>query len=180
MKRNFFIVLSSLLTLVLMARTACGGPIPDGEYIGLEKMESLSPENKAVHWYHQNDLIIKGNAVTLCKSPLTINKGVTEYSASDGGFYSYRGTVVSKNSKIYLRLLLFESDYAAVRLKVNPAMAKKYPGYEKWPVKKQIEKGILVPAKPKPFEDEVQFNNGKLIFQNAVYHKRKHGELRRW
>lgn len=90
--------------------------IVDGEYIGLEKMPNLSPYDKDAQWFHENTLTIKGNKVTLKKVPIIIKKGEKEYSASDGGFYTYKGNIVFSKGKRILILVLVNSDYVPVRV----------------------------------------------------------------
>jgi hypothetical protein len=101
--------------------------IVDGDYMGLEKMANLSPYNKDAQWFHENTLTIKGNKVTLEKVPIIIKKGKKEYSASDGGFYTFEGNINLSKGKQILILKLINSDYAPVRVSGNndsPAQLK--------------------------------------------------------
>jgi hypothetical protein len=83
----------------------------NGEYVGLEPMENLTPEDHAVKWFHENTLIVRNNDAILDKVPLTIKHGQKTYSASDGGFATYRGKFFQKDGQTFVSLRLFQSDY---------------------------------------------------------------------
>ena len=62
-------------------------------------------------WYHLSELTFKGDSVFLEQSPVAIFKKDTIFSASDGGFYSYRGTLETYKAKIIASLALANCDY---------------------------------------------------------------------
>jgi hypothetical protein len=83
----------------------------DGEYLGLEQLPSLSPEDSDTTWFHENRLIIRNDEAILDKVPVTIRRGKKTYSASDGGFLTYRARFIKKGSDVSLSMRLFESMY---------------------------------------------------------------------
>lgn len=83
----------------------------DGDYVGLEKLPNLSPDDPATKWFHENTLVIRNNEAILDKVPITIRHGKKRYSASDGGFLTYRARFTKKDGQSFLSLRLFESDY---------------------------------------------------------------------
>lgn len=76
----------------------------------LSKYETDGKNNK---WFHVNQLTIIGDSVYMSSSPIYINKNKdTVHSASDGGFYSYEGTIKKTNSKRFtIELLQKSCDY---------------------------------------------------------------------
>jgi hypothetical protein len=113
MTRAFLILLVCTLR-ASAADSPQARPFSDGTYVGMEPMSSLSPGEPRTRWLHENTLTIKGDAVTLSKSPVCIKKGKKFYSASDGGFYTYRGTLNVAERHWRVEVLLTDSDYAAV------------------------------------------------------------------
>lgn len=83
----------------------------DGEYVGLERMPNLSPEDRDAEWFHENTLLIRNNEAILDKVPVTILHRRKQYSASDGGFLTYRARFAVKDGQIFVAMRLFESDY---------------------------------------------------------------------
>jgi len=83
----------------------------DGEYIGLERMPNLTPEHRDATWFHENTLVIRNDEAILDKVPITIRHGRQVYSASDGGFLTYRARFIKKEGQPFVELRLFESDY---------------------------------------------------------------------
>ncbi len=91
---------------------ALGQLKPQGTFIGLEKMKGYSdPENPKRIWYHLSVLTFEGDSVFLEQSPVAIYKTDTIFSASDGGFYSYAGTIGQYEGKPFLDLKLKSCDY---------------------------------------------------------------------
>ncbi len=112
-----------------------------GAYIGLEKMESLSPEDPLTHWFHENTLFVENNELILDQNPVTIRNGVKTYSASDGGFLTYRGKFFSMKGTTYVALRLIDSDYIIFR--VGPKECEPYSRITVFPVK-ILNSGIAV------------------------------------
>jgi len=109
--KRFTTIISALSIL-----GACGcstlPQVRDGAYVGFEFMPGYTdPVNPKAKWYHENRLAICGNSVTIEKVPITIEDGKKCYSASDGGFYTFKGTIESTNDQLLLRLKLVDSCY---------------------------------------------------------------------
>ncbi|HTY23034.1 MAG TPA: hypothetical protein VMC85_07880 [Desulfomonilaceae bacterium] len=86
--------------------------ISDGEYVGLERSpDNYTPEDRDATWFHENTLVIRNNEAILDKVPITIHNGRKTYSASDGGFTTYRAKFIIKNGKSLVALRLCRSDY---------------------------------------------------------------------
>jgi hypothetical protein len=107
----FFAVLS---TYPQAANRVQGGIATDGEYIGLQKMGNLTPENPSTEWFHENTLLIRNDEAILDMVPIWIRHGRKNYSASDGGFLTYRAKFIRKDEHPFVTVRLFQSDYAAL------------------------------------------------------------------
>jgi hypothetical protein len=85
--------------------------VKDGDYVGLEKMPNLSPDDRDARWFHENTLIIRNDEAILENVPITIRHGQKSYSASDGGFLTYRARFARKDGLSIIQMRLFKSDY---------------------------------------------------------------------
>lgn len=107
--------------VVLIASLGClagagGEPIAsDGEYVGLEPIPNMGPEEPNDKWFHENRLVIRNDEAVLDKLPIVLSQGKKLYSASDGGFLTYRARFVRRNGKTFLAARLFQSEYVAFR-----------------------------------------------------------------
>jgi hypothetical protein len=79
-----------------------------GEFVGMEEIKDYEPGKK---WFHENSLLSKDNEAVLDKVPVEIVKGRKQYSASDGGFITYRARFSRRNGKLFVTLRPFDSDY---------------------------------------------------------------------
>ena len=86
----------------------------DGEYVALEKMPSISPDDPEVKWFHENTLLVKNNEAVLDMVPVSIRRGEKSYSASDGGFLTFRGRFFQKDGQTFVELRLFQSEYIPI------------------------------------------------------------------
>jgi len=95
---------------------------PKGTFIGLEQIKGwkdslgnektyYDPVNPTHKWYHLSVLSFQGDSVFLEQSPVAIYKSDTIFSASDGGFYSYAGTIEKYQGKTFADLRLKSCDY---------------------------------------------------------------------
>ena len=83
-----------------------------GTFIGLIPIEGYGdPANPQYKWYHLSELTIRGDSVFLEQSPVTFFKKDTIFSASDGGFYYYRGTLETYKGKTVALMTLTNCDY---------------------------------------------------------------------
>lgn len=110
----------------------------NGTYLGVEEIcyalkdgtkecytDDDNPKRK---WYHLTYIKIKGDSVFVDQSPINIYKKDTAYSASDGGFYYYRGKM--KDSLINLELSY--CDYCAIPAEDSPN-AYLFPNTKRYP-----------------------------------------------
>ena len=80
---------------------------PQGTFIGLESIKGYEDSAKPNYkWYHLSIMTIKGDSVFLDQSPIAIYKKDTLFSASEGGFYYYKGTLQWFQGKIIADLTL--------------------------------------------------------------------------
>jgi hypothetical protein len=93
-----------------------GTIVPDGNYVALEKMPNISPDEPKAAWFHENTLVIRNNEAILDIVPVVFLNGKKEYSASDGAFMTFRGRFVTKDGVTLVILRMCRSDYLAVPL----------------------------------------------------------------
>jgi hypothetical protein len=91
--------------------------VENGEYVGLEAMDSLSPEEPSAKWYHENRLVLRDREAILDKTPIFFSRGEKQYSVSDGGFYTYRARFSELNGQVFVAVRLFQMDYAPLLIK---------------------------------------------------------------
>lgn len=147
----------------------------NGTYVGLEKMESLSPEDPFTDWYHESTLFIRNNEVVIDKQPVTFRKGKKTYSASDGGFLTFRGRIFFREHRRYVALRLVDSDY--VMFRIGPGECEPYSKIDVFPMRisgKEIEvHGVRY--KPKPISAQmIQVWTKTLVEQPVHYDGKRH------
>jgi hypothetical protein len=124
MKRLFLTIATFIITNILFGQT-----VIDSVYKGLQEMcwvdtingikdcyiDEARPKWK---WYHTTILKFSGDSVFVEQSPILVHKKDTLYSASDGGFYYYSGTVTRNNENtVTLDLTETNCDYCGVLTK---------------------------------------------------------------
>jgi len=76
------------------------------------------PKRPKRKWYHETIIAFSGDSVFVKQSPVSISKKDTLYSASDGGFYYYIGTVVKNNENVVIiNLTETYCDYCGILMK---------------------------------------------------------------
>jgi hypothetical protein len=83
----------------------------DGNYVGLQAETYVDPEEPEAKWFHENRLLIRNDEAILDKVPVIVSHGKKQYSASDGGFFTYRARFSKKDGQIFVALRLCQSDY---------------------------------------------------------------------
>ena len=83
----------------------------DGTYVGLQAETYVDPGDPKAKWFHENRLLIRNDDAILDKVPVVVSHGKKGYSASDGGFFTYRGRFSKKDGQIFVALRLCQSDY---------------------------------------------------------------------
>ena len=102
-----------IVFLALLTTTVLSQPSIKGSYVAYQKMnKQLSGDSQEV-WYSKNSITFKNNAVFFEQSPVSIKNGDASYSASDGGFYYYKGSLKPKGSKFFAHLKFISCDYCA-------------------------------------------------------------------
>jgi hypothetical protein len=90
---------------------------PTGTFIGLEKMKDYrDPAKPNYKWFHLSIITFKGDSVFLNQAPIAIYKTDTIFSASDGGFYTYIGTIIKYKGTTFADLTLVNCDYCPTQV----------------------------------------------------------------
>lgn len=145
MKKLTLTILNTFLLVI-----AFGQLMPEGSYVGLEKIKDYSGSENPKHvWYHLSILTIKGDSVFLEQSPVAIYKNDTIFSASDGGFYSYKGKVIRYGGKIVADLKFESCDYCPQFIKFSPPRIVK----DEETLQTNVIDTIPVSNEPQVFED---------------------------
>ena len=85
--------------------------VQDGTYVGLHEETYVDPDDPKAKWFHENRLLIRNDDAILDKVPVIVSHGKKGYSASDGGFFTYRGRFSRKDGQIFVALRLCQSIY---------------------------------------------------------------------
>jgi hypothetical protein len=115
MKSGLFCLAIGALTLVTTYSFATADTpervANDGTYVGLQAETYVDPGDPKAKWFHENRLLISNDDAILDKVPVVFSHGKKGYSASDGGFFTYRGKFSKKDGQIFVALRLCQSDY---------------------------------------------------------------------
>ena len=117
--------------LILFSHNSVGQTNISGTFVGLLRISEWTDENgkyryygddfdPKAQWYHETILTIKNDSVWVAKNPVRFYKGKKYYSASDGAFYYYRGTINKYKSKKVILLVLKNCDYCPISRKFEP------------------------------------------------------------
>ena len=104
--------ISQTFNLVQKVDTSLNGVYAGLEYIGTST-DPIYPR-KISKSYHLGYLKIKGDSVYLDQNPIFVNKKDTSYSASDGGFFYYSGTLTKTDTIALFELKELFCDYCGV------------------------------------------------------------------
>ena len=103
------------LIAFLLFTAAFGQFKPKGTFVGLEEITAFNTHRDLKYpnhkWYHLSVISFKSDSVFLEQSPVGIYKTDTIFSASDGGFYSYAGTIRISQGRTVADLDLKSCDY---------------------------------------------------------------------
>ena len=105
--------------------------------MGLEKMpEHLSPDDPHASWFHENTLVVRNDEAILNEVPVVFHGAKKGYSASDGGFITFRAKFVKKDGEPVIMLRMCQSDYLVVQVPVKPQERQdRYKETKTYPVK---------------------------------------------
>lgn len=119
-----------ILIVISLACFACNRPHLDGLYLGYEEMCYVDstgkkecygdPANKAQKWFHKSYLKIRSDSAFMDQDPIAVSKQDTAYSASDGAFYYYKGTVTEQGDSIIIKFNNKICDYCGRPVKTGP------------------------------------------------------------
>lgn len=106
----------------------------DGDYEGFIEMCLIDskgkkycyqdPSNKKAKWYHKTLVNIKGDSIFFDQSPVSINRKDTLYSASEGGFYYYKGIIIKTEGPQIAKTILSNCDYCPQEVIFNSETGK--------------------------------------------------------
>ncbi|MEY2922146.1 MAG: hypothetical protein RL108_768 [Bacteroidota bacterium] len=80
---------------------------------------NAEPDNPEKKWFHKNIIRIKKDSIFLKRIPVIRIGNKTFYSASDGGFYYYKGIIIKKNNEIKIDLTEINCDYCPTEVSEN-------------------------------------------------------------
>jgi len=98
-------------------------------------MPNLTPDDGDAIWFYENRLLIRNDEAILDKVPIVIRHGEKVYSASDGGFLTFRAQFRMKDGQSFVALRLFESDYVGFMRNKNGKAFDPYAELKTYPVK---------------------------------------------
>lgn len=116
MRKLLLLTISSFLTLVGQTQSI------EGVYVGLELNGLRIDSAGQVYFYgvdsfpkqrqfHEVKIIIKSNSITVDKSPVYFDSSGKFYSASDGGFITYQGSLVKAADIYFAKTQMIKYDY---------------------------------------------------------------------
>jgi hypothetical protein len=127
----------TIFALLALAFTACNngnldskldGKL-DGVYVGYEELCTIDSSGKkscygdeddpSRKWFHRSYLKIRGDSAFMDQNPISIYKNDTSFSASDGAFYYYRGTVRRIRDSIVVYFDNKTCHYCGIPYKLN-------------------------------------------------------------
>ena len=142
-----------LLALVTVSATTSMAQTITGHYRALElndlSIDSMGnirfygidsfPKEK---WYHEVNVTIKGNEITIDKSPVWFKDSLKSYSASDGGFITYSGKLTKVGEAYYVQAKMINYDYIGLsffdRPKIDEETGKAYTQIDTCKVNKRF------------------------------------------
>lgn len=87
-------------------------------------MANLTSNDPKPAWFHENILIVRNNEAILDEVPFTVRGGETGYSASDGGFFTYRARFAEEQGKPIATMRLSKADYAVLVVSKDPKQTR--------------------------------------------------------
>ncbi len=125
--------IASLLTLLLFTVLGRTQSL-DGTYVALELISLRIDTSGTVSfymkdsfpkevWFHEVQVVIKGSKITVDKIPVTFDSlGGKGYSGSDGGFWTYKGTLLKLGDCFAAKTRLVAFDYVGFSLFEPPLL----------------------------------------------------------
>lgn len=108
-------ILQRLVLFSLCLQNVYGQNVANGSYVGLQDSKYVSREkHKIFKWFHLTRLTIKNDSVWVEQDPVYIHKRDTIWSASDGAFYYFEGTIKTNGKQITMDLNMTNCDYCGI------------------------------------------------------------------
>lgn len=115
MKSAFLCVAIAAVTFIVSRSFASADTpehhVKDGTYRGLQPETYVDPEDREARWFHENRLLVRNDEAILDKVTVVFSHGKMGYSASDGGFFTYRARFSRRDGQVLVALRLCQSDY---------------------------------------------------------------------
>ena len=112
-KMNMTFALQSFLGACMLFVAQAGETLVKGVYTGWAPLPEIKGEGKPAKksdWYRLHHLAIKGKSVELTGVPISIQGNEMLYSASEGGFITYKGQIYEKDGKLRVKLQFVETE----------------------------------------------------------------------
>ena len=119
----------------------------NGFYSGLEYLGITTDPaypGKKFKSFHSGYFKIRGDSVFLDQNPIFIYEKDTSYSASDGGFYYYSGTLQKNDTTVLFNLNELFCDYCGVPVKTKADGTKEIIKRTKTIKARLIDKGFVI------------------------------------
>lgn len=143
MKYSYWITL--FFTTVSCSKDPRKSNLAAGTYVGMESMgtsnNDVTPDDTTDQWYHENTLTIRGDSVFLQGVPVAIKDGQKSYSASDGGFYEFKGIISRNGDSTVANLLMTNHDYILLPYH----LARLSDSASTLSFEEQVKRGMLIP-----------------------------------
>lgn len=133
MLRHFTMKIIITILLIVLTSFRLFSQVESGSYKGLERMCWTNNKGK-VHcydaprkWFYENSLFIDKDTFFIYKVPVEVVGNKKIYSASDGGFYYYYGTIKQTDTGSILNLVMHNCDYCGREMKTDSITGFNYP-----------------------------------------------------
>jgi hypothetical protein len=110
-----FLVLPLLVAPPSLKAGSSSPIVKDGNYLGMAAMGAFDPSEPKDQWFHECTMVVRDNNAVIDMLPVVIHNGRKEYSASDGGFLTYRARFEIKGSEAVAEMRLMKSEYLVFR-----------------------------------------------------------------
>lgn len=190
----------SLLTLFLFSLIIGRAQVINGTYFALKFNQLMIDTSGEVQffmsesfakekWFHQVEVTIKGNSITIDKYPVHFDSaGIKWYSVSDGGFLTYKGQLIKHGDMYIAKTVLTDCDYIGFSifapptiisdtdiesnlLKSSPVLERNLSQYETYKTKRGFK--IYLPKGTVRQDLIIRQNEKGIWINNKYFYKRK-------
>lgn len=117
--KNIFLTMFAGIFIFLSYHTSMNVNESEELYKGFENIGSIDSANPENEWLLETLIKFKKDSVFIDQSPIVVSKGDTLSSASDGGFYYFKGIKTEKGNQITIFTKEFACDYCPKEMKIN-------------------------------------------------------------